>query len=159
MGRSSISSTELCSSQCCLGAFKNWLLTALDAVRKMHIWFLVCVLKSWEAVKFFAAFYVTEFYEPTSRLFIVFHCLSLTAVLLFVISYWPSLTLCCAEAWAAEMEFLWLPEQARQWICSLAGCDAAIQLFTGTQTTVISCFSQNAAGVPGEDLSNRRPCL
>lgn len=108
---------------------------ALGAVCKMHIWFLVCFsleeLGSCESFCCLVCNY--EFYGPTSRLFIVFHCSSLTAVLLFVVSYRLSLTMCCAEAWAAGVEFLWPHEQARQWICSLAGCDAAIQLFTMTR--------------------------
>lgn len=85
MGESSVSSPELCSPQCCLGAFKNWLLTTLDAVCKMHIWFLVCLSleKLGSCELFYCLVCNCEFYEPTSRLFIVFHCSSLTAVLLF----------------------------------------------------------------------------
>lgn len=85
MGESSVSSTELCSPQCCLGAFKNRLLTTLDAICKMHIWFFVCLSleKLGSCELFYCLVCNCEFYKPTSRFFIVFYCSSLTAVLLF----------------------------------------------------------------------------
>lgn len=53
------------------------------------------------------------------------------------------------------------------WICSLAGRDAAVQLFTSTQTILyyasvkMHAFIHKSmqAGVLGKDPLNRRPCM